>query len=196
MKIFSLFCLACIIFRYIYVIYTEYISFNNCYPGEETAKLNFNQWRDLYFVNPSRYNLDEIVKASRCNLDGIVKGRNCHLTFLNKVNTGWKYDEYKKIIITFSFIDYIKFLIFVGSVREQKKKDKDTQNNINQNESLKYILEVAQSDIEKLREQSQNEIEKAKNILEGTKSFLEGTKSFGKTTSFMNALEYELRENK
>lgn len=178
MKIFSLFCLACIIFRYIYVIYTEYMSFNNCCPGEETAKLNFNQWRDIYFVNPSRYNLDEIVK-----------GRDSHLTFLNKVDTGWMYDQYEKIIITFSFIDYIKFLIFVGSVREQKKKDKDTQNNINQNESLKYILEVAQSDIEKLREQSQNEIEKAKNILEGTKSF-------GKTTSFMNALEYELRENK
>ena len=178
MKIFSSICLACIIFRYIYVIYTEYMSFNNCCPGEEIAKLNFNQWRDLYFVNPSRYNLDEIVK-----------GRDSHLTFLNKVDTGWMYDEYKKIIITFSFIDYIKFLIFVGSVREQKKKDKDTQNNINQNESLKYILEVAQSDIEKLREQSQNEIEKAKNILEGTKSF-------GKTTSFMNALEHELRENK
>ena len=178
MKIFSSICLACIIFRYIYVIYTEYISFNNCCHGEETAKLNFNQWRDLYFVNPSRYNLDEIVK-----------GKDCHLNFLNKFNTGWKYDEYKKIIITFSFIDYIKFLIFVGSIREQKKKDKDTQNNINQNESLKYILEVTQSDIEKLREQSQNEIEKAKNILEGTKSF-------GKTTSFMNALEYELRENK
>ena len=178
MKIFSSICLACIIFRYIYVIYTEYMSFNNCYPGEETAKLNFNQWRDLYFVNPSRYNLDEIVK-----------GKDCHLNFLNKVNTDWMYDKYKKIIITFSFIDYIKFLIFVGSIREQKKKDKDTQNNINQNESLKYILEVAQSDIEKLREQSQNEIEKAKNILEGTKSF-------GKTTSFMNALEYELRENK
>lgn len=178
MKIFSSICLACIIFRYIYVIYTEYMSFNNCCPGDETAKLNFNQWRDLYFVNPSRYNLDEIVK-----------GRDSHLTFLNKVDTGWMYDKYKKIIITFSFIDYIKFLIFVGSVREQKKKDKDTQNNINQNESLKYILEVAQSDIEKLREQSQNEIEKAKNILEGTKSF-------GKTTSFMNALEYELRENK
>ena len=178
MKIFSSICLACIIFRYIYVIYTEYMSFNNCYPGEETAKLNFNQWRDLYFVNPSRYNLDEIVK-----------GKDCHLNFLNKVNTDWMYDKYKKIIITFSFIDYIKFLIFVGSIREQKKKDKDTQNNINQNESLKYILEVTQSDIEKLREQSQNEIEKAKNILEGTKSF-------GKTTSFMNALEYELRENK
>ena len=178
MKIFSSICLACIIFRYIYVIYTEYMSFNNCCPGDETAKLNFNQWRDLYFVNPSRYNLDEIVK-----------GRDSHLTFLNKVDTGWMYDQYEKIIITFSFIDYIKFLIFVGSVREQKKKDKDTQNNINQNESLKYILEVTQSDIEKLREQSQNEIEKAKNILEGTKSF-------GKTTSFMNALEYELRENK
>ena len=178
MKIFSSICLACIIFRYIYVIYTEYMSFNNCCPGDETAKLNFNQWRDLYFVNPSRYNLDEIVK-----------GKDCHLNFLNKVNTDWMYDKYKKIIITFSFIDYIKFLIFVGSIREQKKKDKDTQNNINQNESLKYILEVAQSDIEKLREQSQNEIEKAKNILEGTKSF-------GKTTSFMNALEYELRENK
>ena len=155
------------------------MSFNNCCPGDETAKLNFNQWRDLYFVNPSRYNLDEIVK-----------GRDSHLTFLNKVDTDWMYyDKYEKIIITFSFIDYIKFLIFVGSIREQKKKDKDTQNNINQNESLKYILEVTQSDIEKLREQSQNEIEKAKNILEGTKSF-------GKTTSFMNALEYELRENK
>ena len=178
MKIFSSICLACIIFRYIYVIYTEYMSFNNCCPGEETAKLNFNQWRDLYFVNPSRYNLDEIVK-----------GKDCHLNFLNKVNTDWMYDKYKKIIITFSFIDYIKFLIFVGSIREQKKKDKDTQNNINQNESLKYILEVTQSDIEKLREQSQNEIKKAKNILEGTKSF-------GKTTSFMNALEYELRKNK
>ena len=178
MKIFATICLICIVFRYIYVIYTEYISFNDGSSGE-SAKINFNQWRDLYFVNPSRYNLDEIVK-----------GRDSHLTFLNKVDTDWMYyDKYEKIIITFSFIDYIKFLIFVGSVREQKKKDKDTQNNINQNESLKYILEVTQSDIEKLREQSQNEIEKAKNILEGTKSF-------GKTTSFMNALEYELRENK
>ena len=179
MKIFSSICLACIIFRYIYVIYTEYMSFNNCCPGEETAKLNFNQWRDLYFVNPSRYNLDEIVK-----------GRDSHLTFLNKVDTGWMYDKYEKIIITFSFIDYIKFLIFVGSVREQKKKDKDTQNNINQNESLKYILEVTQSDIEKLKEQSQNEIEKAKNVLEESKSS-------GKVTpSMIDALEYELRKNK
>ena len=186
MKIFATICLICIVFRYIYVIYTEYISFNDGSSGE-SAKLNFNQWRDLYFVNPSRYNLDEIVKASRYNLDGI---RNCHLTFLNKVNTGWKYDEYKKIIITFSFIDYIKFLIFVGSIREQKKKDKDTQNNINQNESLKYILEVTQSDIEKLREQSQNEIEKAKNVLEESKSS-------GKVTpSMIDALEYELRKNK
>ena len=178
MKIFSSICLACIIFRYIYVIYTEYMSFNNCCHGDETAKLNFNQWRDLYFVNPSRYNLDEIVK-----------GKDCHLNFLNKVNTDWMYDKYKKIIITFSFIDYIKFLIFVNSNREKENKNKNNQDNIKQNEALKHILEVAQSDIEKLREQSQNEIEKAKNILEGTKSF-------GKTTSFMNALEYELRENK
>ena len=179
MKIFSSICLACIIFRYIYVIYTEYMSFNNCCHGEETAKLNFNQWRDLYFVNPSRYNLDEIVK-----------GRDSHLTFLNKVDTGWMYDKYEKIIITFSFIDYIKFLIFVNSNREKENKNKNNQDNIKQNEALKHILEVAQSDIEKLKEQSQNEIEKAKNVLEESKSS-------GKVTpSMIDALEYELRKNK
>ena len=177
MKIFATICLICIVFRYIYVIYTEYISFNDGSSGE-SAKINFNQWRDLYFVNPSRYNLDEIVK-----------GKDCHLNFLNKVNTDWMYDKYKKIIITFSFIDYIKFLIFVNSNREKENKNKNNQDNIKQNEALKHILEVAQSDIEKLREQSQNEIEKAKNILEGTESF-------GKSTPFMNALEYELRKNK
>ena len=112
MKIFSSICLACIIFRYIYVIYTEYISFNDGSSGE-SAKINFNQWRDLYFVNTSRYNLDEIVK-----------GEDCHLNFLNKVNTDWMYDKYKKIIITFSFIDYIKFLIFVNSNREKEIKRK------------------------------------------------------------------------
>ena len=179
MKIFATICLICIVFRYIYVIYTEYMSFNNCCPGEETAKLNFNQWRDLYFVNPSRYNLDEIVK-----------GRDSHLTFLNKIDTGWMYDKYEKIIITFSFIDYIKFLIFVNSNREKENKNKNNQDNIKQNEALKHILKVAQSDIEKLKEQSQNEIEKAKNVLEESKSS-------GKVTpSMIDALEYELRKNK
>ena len=178
MKIFATICLICIVFRYIYVIYTEYISFNDGSSGE-SAKINFNQWRDLYFVNPSRYNLDEIVK-----------GRDSHLTFLNKVGTAWMYDEYKKIIIIFSFIDYIKFLIFVNSNREKENKNKNNQDNIKQNEALKHILEVAQSDIEKLREQSQNEIEKAKNVLEESKSS-------GKVTpSMIDALEYELRKNK
>ena len=73
MKIFATICLICIVFRYIYVIYTEYISFNDGSSGE-SAKINFNQWRDLYFVNPSRYNLDEIVK-----------GRNSHLIFLRRL---------------------------------------------------------------------------------------------------------------
>lgn len=182
MKIFIALCLACMLIRYSYIIYEEYNSFNVCTVGFSTlksVKMKFEQWKDLYALNPNRYNLDKIINE-----------KDAHLFFLDtKHRNSWD-NATEKILISFSFIDYIKFLFFLNECKGEKEKEVKNNSNIEENEALKHILEVAQLDIEKIKEQSQKEIEKAKEVMNESNTL-------GRVSpSMIKALEYELQKNK
>lgn len=177
MKILFIIGILLMVCRYSYVVYDAYQSFNT-YDGHWGAppktKMNFEQWRDLYYVNPSRYNLGDRSEVN--------------LIFTSPRKESWRREE--KIQITFSFVDYIKFLFFVNELRNQEDKVNKQNKNIQENESLKEILLVAQYDIEKLKRESEKEIQKAKDAI--TESTIKGKVS----PQFINALDLELQEEK
>lgn len=89
--------------------------------------------------------------------------------------------------MSYSFWDYIKFLRFVQEQRNNKNKNIGTQYDMDNNRAIKHIIEVAQMDIEKLRIEAQNEIDKASQALK--ESAENGTIS----KSIINAIEDELK---
>ena len=175
MKVIFLIGVLLIVFRYVYIFYDGYTTFNN-YQGSwgkpNKVRMKFAQWKDLYFVNPERYNLEK---------------RDCNLIFKGNLD-GW--GERENIQIVFTFFDYIKFLLFVNKIRNQETHILKTKEDIKENESLKKILEVTQSDIEKLRKESEKEIAKATNAIK------ESTTCGKVSPDFINALDHELKELK
>ena len=177
MKILFVVGILLMVCRYSYVIYKAFQSFNT-YNGSWGAppktKMDFEQWRDLYYVNPSRYNLDD---RSEINL-----------IFTSPRKESWM--SYEKVQIVFSFVDYIKFLFFVSELRNQENKINKQNKDIQENESLKKILLVAQYDIERLKRESEEEIQKAKNAI------AESTTKGKVSPQFIEALDLELQQEK
>lgn len=177
MKILFVIGILLMVCRYSYVIYEAFQSFNT-YSGSWGAppktKMDFEQWRDLYYVNPSRYNLDNRSEVN--------------LIFTSPRKESWM--SYEKVQIVFSFVDYIKFLFFVSELRNQENKINKQNKDIQENESLKKILLVAQYDIERLKRESEEEIQKAKDAI--AESATKGKVS----PQFIEALDLELQQEK
>ena len=97
------------------------------------AYMKFKQWRKLYDLNPEGWHADSDNPYRCIYIDG----------------------HHKDIYVRFSFFDTARYMIWQSQVEKRKKKARS-------NAKLQLLLRAAQTDIEKLRAQSERELAEAK----------------------------------
>ena len=126
------------------VLLTKWLSRKSCW----TSRIKFKQWLDLYYLNPEEWRLEDtpnryIYRYRRVYGSGYGSGY-------------WAY-------VHFSFFDYLRYQLW-------KRGTKRRENNSKRDKRLKDVLELAQSDIERLKAQADWEMEEAKRRVEETKT--------------------------
>ena len=102
------------------------------------AHLKFNDWKKYYILAPYEWRLKWFAP--------------CRII---TTKTGIRDNVY----INFGFIGNIKYVFFKYDMKNRRKKEEFNENSQN---SLKYILEAVQGDIEKIQKKAEKEINKAK----------------------------------
>lgn len=109
--------------------------------------MKFKQWRKLYDLNPEGWCADSDNPYRRIYTDG----------------------HHKNIYVRFSFFGTACYMIWQSQAEKRKKKARS-------NAKLQLLLRAAQTDIEKLRAQSERELIEAKARTEQIRSQLEKEK--------------------
>ena len=113
-----------------------------------TSRIKFKQWLDLYYLSPKNWRLEDTPNRY---IYGVSKGYKC------------SYGDGYWVYIHFSFFDYLRYRLWKRSTKRRK-------NNSERDKRLKDVLELAQSDIERLKAQADWEMEEAKRQTEETKT--------------------------
>ena len=95
--------------------------------------MKFKQWRKLYDLNPEGWHADSDNPYRCIYTDG----------------------HHKDIYVRFSFFDTARYMIWQSQAEKRKKQ-------VCSNAKLQLLLRAAQTDIEKLRAQSERELAEAK----------------------------------
>ena len=121
-----------------------------------TSRIKFKQWLDLYYLSPKNWRLEDT--PSRYIYDA-------RMVYKNYYGGGyWAY-------VHFSFFDYLRYRLW-------KRGIKHRENNSERDKRLKDMLELAQSDIERLKAQADREMEEAKRRVEETKTRISMTTTY------------------
>ena len=120
-----------------------------------TSRIKFKQWLDLYYLNPEEWRLEDTPNRY------IYRSRRTYESGY------WAY-------VHFSFFDYLRYQLWKRGAERRK-------NNSKRDKRLKDVLELAQSDIERLKAQADWEMEEAKRQTEETKTRISMTTTY--TTS-------------
>ena len=102
------------------------------------AHLKFNEWKKYYVLAPYEWELTWFAPKR---------------TIRNK-NGVWD-----MVYINFGLIGNIRYVFFKYNMKNRRKKNKTIQNS---QDSLRYILEAVQGDIDKIQKKAEEEINKAK----------------------------------
>lgn len=102
------------------------------------AHLKFNEWKKYYVLAPDEWELR---------------------WFAPRRTIRDKKGVWDTVYINFGFIGNIKYVFFKHNMKKRRKKDKTVQNS---QDSLRYILEAVQGDIDKIQKKAEEEINKAK----------------------------------
>lgn len=151
--------------------------------GEECTKMDFDKWYDIFCLNNEKWNLDCLpycrVDTTRQRFGEIILTSNY-----------WNYNYcVKNIYVDFGFIGNLKY----SRWRHKYLKNKKTQE-IQEKEvkNLKFILESAQEDIEILKKQSKEEINKAAETTKKVKENLDKQKLRKMKTGYNNDPPYSI----
>ena len=139
---------------------------------EECTKMDFDKWYDIFCLNNEKWNLGSLPY---CRLD---------TTRLIITSNYWNHNYcVKNIYVDFGFIGNLKY----SRWRHKYLKNKKTQE-IQEREvkNLKFILESAQEDIEILKKQSEEEINKAAETSKKVKENLDKQKFQKMKTGYDN----------
>lgn len=139
---------------------------------EECTKMDFDKWYDIFCLNNEKWNLGSLPY---CRLD---------TTRLIITSNYWNHNYcVKNIYVDFGFIGNLKY----SRWRHKYLKNKKTQE-IQEREvkNLKFILESAQEDIEILKKQSEEEINKAAEVSKKVKENLDKQKFQKMKTGYDN----------
>lgn len=124
-----------------------------------TSRMKFKQWLDLYYLSPKNWRLEDTPNRY------IYRSRRVY---------GGDYGSGYWAYVHFSFLDYLRYQLW-------KRGAERRENNSKRDRRLKDVLELAQSDIERLKAQADREMEEAKRQTEETKARISMTTTY--TTS-------------
>lgn len=119
---------------------------------EECAKMDFDKWYDIFCLNTKKWNLSCLpycrIDTTRQKFGDIIITSNY-----------WNHSFcIKNVYVDFGFIGNLKYSLwkrnYINSKKSREANEKEVKN-------LKLILESAQEDIEILKKQSEEEINKA-----------------------------------
>lgn len=151
--------------------------------GEECTKMDFDKWYDIYCLNTKKWNLGCLPY---CRLD-TTRQRFGEIIITSNY---WNHNYgVKNIYVDFGFIGNLKY----SRWRHKYLKNKKTQE-IQEREvkNLKFILESAQEDIEILKKQSKEEINKAAETTKKVKENLDKQKLRKMKTEYDNEPPYSI----
>ena len=115
-----------------------------------TSRIKFKQWLDLYYLSPKNWRLEDTPSRY---IYGASKGYKYSYSYRGGY---WAY-------VHFSFFDYLRYRLWkIGTKRRENNSKRDKR--------LKDMLELAQSDIERLKARADREMEEAKRQAEETKT--------------------------
>lgn len=153
LTIFSpLFCY--IIYLFIYRKINKYLDANfgkyNTYGGCYYVKMKFSNWIDIFNLNPDRWRFSELALED-------YDTRVIAVVYKN---------DTKRIFIYFDFLDWLHFRHWYKHTYCSQVKFKQEQiKNKEEAKTLEIILLNAQSDIDKLRAQSEKEFNQGTKII-------------------------------
>ena len=113
-----------------------------------TSRIKFKQWLDLYYLSPKNWRLEDTPKR-----------------YIYDASNGYKYNDWGGYwaYVHFSFFDYLRYRLW-------KRGAERRGNDAKRDRRLKDVLELAQSDIERLKARADREMEEAKRQTEETKA--------------------------
>lgn len=145
---------------------------------EECTKMDFDKWYDIYCLNTKKWGLDCLP---HCRI-GKHNYKQGDVVVLSK---HWDLDSFctKDIYVDFGFIGNLKYSLW----RHKYLKSKETRETQEKEvENLRLILESAQDDIEILKKQSEEEINKAAETSKKVKENLDKQKLQKMKTGYDN----------
>lgn len=131
---------------------TDLDEINEKRKREECVKMDFDKWYDIYCLNPKKWSLTCLPS---CRID-TTRQKFGEIIF---VSNYWNNNYYiKDVYVDFGFIGNLKYSMWNRSRRKTEKKKEAQEKEV---KNLRLILESAQKDIEILKKQSEEEINKA-----------------------------------
>lgn len=119
---------------------------------EECAKMDFDKWYDIFCLNTEKWSLGCLPS---CRIDTTRQKFGDIIITSNYWNHSFCI---KNVYVDFGFIGNLKYSLwkrnYINSKKSREANEKEVKN-------LKLILESAQEDIEILKKQSEEEINKA-----------------------------------
>lgn len=139
---------------------------------EECTKMDFDKWYDIFCLNNEKWNLGSLPY---CRLD---------TTRLIITSNYWNHNYcVKNIYVDFGFIGNLKYSRWRHKYLKNKKAQEIQEREV---KNLKFILKSAQEDIEILKKQSEEEINKAAEASKKVKENLDKQKFQKMKTGYDN----------
>lgn len=150
---------------------------------EECTKMDFDKWYDIFCLNNEKWNLDCLpycrVDTTRQKFGEIIITSNY-----------WNHNYcVKNIYVDFGFIGNLKYSRWRHKYLKNKKTQETQEREV---KNLKFILESAQEDIEILKKQSKEEINKATEITKKVKENLDKQELRRMKTGYNNEPPYSI----
>ena len=116
------------------------------HASKNDVKMKYKELLDIYYVNKNKIEYNDNMKSIKYNIE--------ERRFYNK-----------SVNIRFDFIDWLRICHFF---KTETKRAAKTNNLTTKKESLKLILDSVQSDIDRIRKQSEEEVNHAREVTYST----------------------------
>ena len=115
-------------------------------PSSHSQKITFDNFKNLYIINPDRWELDNNFVSFVKPYDGFLR---------------WK----ETIMFQFNMIDYYRYRHWKHTLEKQKQKEKECK-------QLQEVITILKSDLKKFEQQNTERMNKAS---QDTINFVRGT---------------------
>lgn len=162
---------------------TDLDDINEKRKDEECTKMDFDKWYDIFCLNNEKWNLGCLPY---CRAD-TTRQRYGEIIITSNY---WNHNCcVKNIYVDFGFIGNLKYSRWRHKYLKNKKTQETQEREV---KNLKFILESAQEDIEILKKQSKEEINKAAETTKKVKENLDKQKLRKMKTGYNNEPPYSL----